>query len=83
MVTELKHFNITGDKVYKKLEKTAEVLLQAIALYLGLEEHYFCVLHTYVAADDHLSLYHVGSRIFTYTIYLCSYSISRSSLSLP
>ena len=40
-VSELKHFNITGEKVYKKLEKTAEVLLQAIALYLGLKEHYF------------------------------------------
>ena len=33
-VSELEHFNITGDEVYKKLEKTAEVLLQAIALIL-------------------------------------------------
>lgn len=40
-VSELERFNMTGDKVYKKLEKTAEVLLQAIALYLGLKEHYF------------------------------------------
>ena len=40
-VSELEHFNIIGDEVYKKLEKTAEVLLQAISLYLGLEENYF------------------------------------------
>ena len=40
-VSELENFNTIGDEVYKKLEKTAEVLLQAIALYLGLEEHYF------------------------------------------
>jgi isopenicillin N synthase-like dioxygenase len=40
-VSELEHFNVIGDEVYKKLEKTAEVLLQAISLYLGLEENYF------------------------------------------
>ncbi len=40
-VKELHHFNSVGNQVFKKLEKTAEVLLQAIALYLGLDEFYF------------------------------------------
>jgi len=40
-VKELHHFNTVGNQVFKKLEKTAEVLLQAIALYLGLDELYF------------------------------------------
>jgi isopenicillin N synthase-like dioxygenase len=40
-VKELENFNKVGNLVYKKLEKTAEVLLQAIALYLGLDEFYF------------------------------------------
>jgi isopenicillin N synthase-like dioxygenase len=40
-VKELHHFNTVGNQVFKKLEKTAEVLLQAIALYLGLDEFYF------------------------------------------
>jgi len=41
LVKELKNFNQTGNIVYKNLEKTAKVLLQAIALYLNLEENYF------------------------------------------
>ncbi|MGA0047911.1 MAG: isopenicillin N synthase family oxygenase [Flavobacteriia bacterium] len=40
-VKERDHFNAIGNEVFKKLEQTAQVLLQAIALYLGLEEHYF------------------------------------------
>ena len=40
-VKELENFNKVGNLVYKKLEKTAEVLLQSIALYLGLDEFYF------------------------------------------
>ena len=40
-VKELENFNEVGNLVFKKLEKTAEVLLQAIALYLGLDEFYF------------------------------------------
>ena len=40
-VKELHHFNSVGNQVFKKLEKTAEVLLQAIALYLELDEFYF------------------------------------------
>jgi len=40
-VKELQNFNKIGNEVYKKLEKTAEVLLQAIALYLELGAFYF------------------------------------------
>ena len=40
-VKELQNFNKVGNEVYKKLEKTAEVLLQAIALYLELDAFYF------------------------------------------
>jgi len=38
---ELPEFNIIGRKVYQKLEDTGKTILQAIALHLNLEEHYF------------------------------------------
>ena len=41
IVKELKNFNTVGNLVFIKLEETAKVLLQALALYLNLEEHYF------------------------------------------
>ena len=41
IVQELSDFNRIGNLVFQKLEKTAEVLLQALALYLKLGEHYF------------------------------------------
>jgi len=41
LVHELKAFNAIGTKVFRTLEKTAQVLLQAIALYLDLEVAYF------------------------------------------
>lgn len=40
-VQELSSFNTLGTAVFKRLEKTAQVLLQAIALYLDLEADYF------------------------------------------
>ncbi|MDG2491860.1 MAG: 2-oxoglutarate and iron-dependent oxygenase domain-containing protein [Flavobacteriaceae bacterium] len=40
-VNELVRFNEIGKKTYKLLEKTAQYVLQAIALHLNLEEHYF------------------------------------------
>ncbi len=40
-VKELPYFHYTGMKAYKALEKAGRDLLQAIALYLGLEEKYF------------------------------------------
>ena len=40
-VKELKKFNETGNLVFLKLEKTAKVLLQALALFLNLDEYYF------------------------------------------
>ncbi len=40
-VQELSSFNTLGTTVFKRLEKTAQVLLQAIALYLDLEADYF------------------------------------------
>lgn len=40
-VKELDNFNLVGNLVFKKLEQTAKVLLQAIALYLKLDEFYF------------------------------------------
>ena len=40
-VNELVGFNEIGKKTYKLLEKTAQYVLQAIALHLNLEEHYF------------------------------------------
>ena len=41
IVKELENFNQIGNQVFLKLEKTAKVLLQALALYLKLDEHYF------------------------------------------
>lgn len=40
-VEELTAFNSIGNAVFKRLEKTAQVLLQAIALYLNLEPSFF------------------------------------------
>ncbi len=40
-VTDIPGFNETFFKAYRAFEKSGKSLLQAIALYLGLEEHYF------------------------------------------
>ena len=40
-VNEVAPFNKTFDDAYRAFEKSGTALLQAIALYLGLEEHYF------------------------------------------
>ena len=40
-VAELPDFNTITREVYQKLEAAGKVLLQAIAAYLGLDEHYF------------------------------------------
>jgi isopenicillin N synthase-like dioxygenase len=40
-VQEIKEFNPTLYAAYRNFEKSGQALLQAIALYLGLEEHYF------------------------------------------
>ncbi|MBP1841183.1 isopenicillin N synthase family dioxygenase [Formosa algae] len=41
MVSELEKFNAVGEEAFKMLEKTAQYVLRALALYLGLEETYF------------------------------------------
>ena len=40
-VSEVPGFNITFHEAYRSFEKSGKHLLQAIALYLGLEEHFF------------------------------------------
>jgi isopenicillin N synthase-like dioxygenase len=40
-VSEVVNFNTTFDNAYRGFEKSGTALLQAIALYLGLDEHYF------------------------------------------
>ncbi len=40
-VEELPEFNDTGVKLYRNFEKSGRLLLRAIALHLGLDEHYF------------------------------------------
>lgn len=40
-VDELKDFNHTGMEAYRMLEKTGIYVLRALALYIGLDEHYF------------------------------------------
>ena len=40
-VGEVAPFNITFDDAYRAFEKSGKSLLQAIALYLGMDEHYF------------------------------------------
>jgi len=40
-VKELPNFNTTGMQAYKMLEKTGIYVLRALALYIGLDEHYF------------------------------------------
>ena len=41
IVKELEGFNKIGNLVFLKLEKTAKIILQALALYLKLDEYYF------------------------------------------
>ena len=50
-VEEVPGFNATFEKAYRAFEKSGRALLQAIALYLGLDEHYF---------DEHI---HNGNSI--------------------
>jgi len=50
-VNDISSFNPTFQKAYRAFEKSGKALLQAIALYLGLDEHYF---------DDHI---HNGNSI--------------------
>ena len=40
-VEELPEFNVVGKETYKMLEKTGVNVLRALALFLGLDEHYF------------------------------------------
>lgn len=41
VVSELPNFNKTGMQAYRMLEKTGIYVLRALALYIGLDEHYF------------------------------------------
>lgn len=41
MVDEIENFNKVFDAAYEAFEKSGTAMLQAIALYLGLDEHYF------------------------------------------
>lgn len=41
VVEELPKFNEVGEQTYKMLEKTGKSVLQALAIYLGLDEFYF------------------------------------------
>lgn len=41
LVSEIERFNTIFDEAYQAFEKSGTALLQAIALYLGLDEHYF------------------------------------------
>jgi len=41
IVKELDNFNKTGMQAYRMLEKTGIYVLRALALYIGLDEHYF------------------------------------------
>jgi isopenicillin N synthase-like dioxygenase len=50
-VNEVAGFNVTFERAYRAFEKSGRALLQAIALYLGLDEHYF---------DEHI---HNGNSI--------------------
>ncbi|OQP50517.1 flavonol synthase [Niastella yeongjuensis] len=50
-VNDVASFNVTFTKTYRAFEKSGRALLQAIALYLGLDEHYF---------DEHI---HNGNSI--------------------
>ena len=50
-VGDIPEFNPTFQKAYRAFEKSGKALLQAIALYLGLDEHYF---------DEHI---HNGNSI--------------------
>ena len=40
-VEELKDFNHTGMEAYRMLEKTGIYVLRALAIYIGIDEHYF------------------------------------------
>jgi isopenicillin N synthase-like dioxygenase len=50
-VNEVTDFNVTFEKAYRAFEKSGKALLQAIAIYLGLDENYF---------DEHI---HNGNSI--------------------
>jgi isopenicillin N synthase-like dioxygenase len=50
-VKDVAAFNVTFEKAYRAFEKSGRALLQAIAIYLGLDEHYF---------DEHI---HNGNSI--------------------
>jgi isopenicillin N synthase-like dioxygenase len=50
-VKDISEFNLTFQKAYRAFEKSGKALLQAIALYLGLDENYF---------DEHI---HNGNSI--------------------
>lgn len=41
LVNEITNFNNTFDNAYQAFERSGTAMLQAIALYLGLDEHYF------------------------------------------
>jgi isopenicillin N synthase-like dioxygenase len=41
VVKEQPDFSVLGDTLYREFEKTGQHLLRAIALFLGLDEHYF------------------------------------------
>lgn len=41
LVSQIPGFNITFEKAYRAFEQSGKTLLQAIALYLNLDEHYF------------------------------------------
>jgi len=41
LVAELESFNKVGKQVYEALEKTAQEVLKALAIHIGLEENYF------------------------------------------
>jgi isopenicillin N synthase-like dioxygenase len=49
LVGELESFNLVGKQVYEALEKTAQEVLKALAIHIGLEENYF---EEYVSAGN-------------------------------
>ena len=51
-ITDTAGFTPTLNKAYRAFEKSGKALLQAIALYLGLDEHYFCLLYTSPSPRD-------------------------------
>lgn len=49
LVGELESFNLVGKQVYEALEKTAQEVLKALAIHIGLDENYF---EEYVSAGN-------------------------------